>query len=224
MQPVTERGREERRVAARRACSEQRRAARARGRLGVRDGRRQGTAGALRRGALLRDHRHRCERQALGDPRDLPVPREGKPSQQGRREVVSVRLEGQPGREQLLGARVRRSRDKAERDRSGRRAEPALERNPVDEREPLARGIGEQRVRADGEVRAVGGELRGALALHDDALPVGHLELVPEVERHGGRVEARPDVGRGRGSPESHARAAAAMASGSASTCTSFGA
>ena len=134
-------------------------------------------------------------------------------------------LERDPDGEQLLGARVRRSCDEAERDRGRRRAEPALERNPVREAEVLSGRVGEQRIGAHGKVGFVGGKLGRALALDDHAGAVGHLELVPEIERDGSGVEAGADVGRRRrGAEDGHPRAAAAIASGSASTCSSAGA
>ena len=225
VEPVAERGREERRIAARRAGAEQRRPARARGRLVVGHGRGQRLAGALGRGSLPGDDGDRGERQPLGDPRDPPVPREREPAEERRGEVVGVRLERDPDGEQLLGARVRRRRDEAERDRGRRRAEPALERDPVREAEVLSGRVGEQRIRAHGEVGFVGGKLARALALDGHAGAVGQLELVPEIEGDRSGVEAGTDVGRRRwGAEDGHPRAAAAIASGSASTCSSAGA
>ena len=100
----------------------------------------------------MRDHGDRVERQPLGDPGDPPVPGERQPAEQRRGEVVGMRLERDPDREQLLGGRLRRRRDETEGDRRGRGAEAALQRNPVDEAKSLPRRIGEQRVGADGEV------------------------------------------------------------------------
>ena len=59
--------------------------------------------------------RHGVERQALGDPGDPPVPGEREAAEQRCREVVGVGLEREPGREELLGARVpaRRRRGRA---------------------------------------------------------------------------------------------------------------
>ena len=84
---------------------------------------------------------------------------EREPAEERRGEVVGVWLERDPDGEQLLGARVRRSCDEAERDRGRRRAEPTLERNPVREAEVLSGRVGEQRIRAHGEVGFVGGKL-----------------------------------------------------------------
>jgi hypothetical protein len=148
----------------------------------------------------------------------VSVPGQREPAEQCGCEVVGVALEREAGGQQLLERGRRRGGGEAEGDCRGRRAEPALERDPVREGEPLARGIGEQRIGTDRQVGAVLGELSRALALDDDALAVGHLHLVPEIERDGGAVEARADVGRRGGRPNDHPRAAAAIASGSGST------
>ena len=49
-----------------------------------------------------RDDRDRGQRQVVGDPRHLPVPRERDAAEERRREVVGVALEREPGRQQLL--------------------------------------------------------------------------------------------------------------------------
>ena len=225
MEPVVERGREERRIAARRPGTEQRGPAGARSGLGVRDGGGERLPGAFGGGSLARNQSHGIERQALGDPRDLPVPGEGEAAEQRRRQVVGVGLQRDPGRQELLGRGVGCSGDEAEHDRCRRRAEASLEGDPVDEAESLSGRVGHERVGADREVRGIGRKLRGSFALDDDALAGGHLELVPEVERDRRGVEARADVGRGGwGLDEAHLRAAAAIASGSASTRTGGGA
>ena len=99
---------------------------------------------------------------------------------------------GSPSASSSSGSASRRGRDRArdepEGDGRGARAEPALARDAVDRAERAARGVGEQRERAHREVLRVG------LAASRD------LQLVPEVERDGGAVEARPEVrGRRRG-------------------------
>ncbi len=107
--------------------------------------------------------------------------------------------------QQLARRRVRRGCDESERDRCGGRAEAALERDPVHEAEALPGRVGEQREGADREVGRVLRQLPRALALDDDSFPLGHLELVPEVERGGGAVEGRPEVrGCRRGASDHH--------------------
>ena len=225
VEPVAERCREERRIAACRAGAEQRRSARTRCRLVVGHRRGERLAGALGRGALPGDDGDGGERQPLGDPRDPPVPGEREPAEECGGEVVCVRLERDPDGEQLLGARVRCRRHEAKRDRGRGRAEAALEWDPVGEAKVLSGRVGEQRVGAHGKVGVVGGQLGRALALDAHTGTVGELELVPEIEGDRSGVEAGTDVGRRRwGSEDGHPRAAAAIASGSASTCCSAGA
>src|SRR5205085_11938669 len=89
----------------------------------------------------------------------------------------------------------------AERGRCGARAEPALERDAVDEGEAVVLRPGEEREGAQCEVRRVARQLRRALALDLDAGPVRDIDffdghLVPELERGRGRVEPRTEVGR----------------------------
>ena len=102
MQPVIERGGEQVGVAARSSGPEQGRAACARCGFGVRDGRRQRSARGLGRRSSGGDDGDRRERELLGDPGDLPVPREGETTEERGSQVVGVRLERQPGRQQLL--------------------------------------------------------------------------------------------------------------------------
>ncbi len=79
--------------------------------------------------------------------------------------------------------------DQPERDDRGARAEPARLRDVVGELKAPAVGRNEALERADAEVLAV-----------DGAVARLELELVPEVERGAGAVEAGADVrGRGRG-------------------------
>ena len=139
-------------------------------------------------------------------------------------EVVRVALELAARLEQLLGVAVRPRGREAERDRRRRRAEPALERDPVREAKLLADRVGEERVRPDREVRRVLGQLSRARTLDHHAGALRQLELVPEVERDGSAVEPGAEVGRGGGRANDHRLAAAAIASASGSTCTGGGA
>src|SRR5581483_12396471 len=102
-------------------------------------------------------------------------------------EVVRVPLEVEPGREQLVRARLpasgERAGDEAERDGGRARAEAALARDPVDEakREALRR-------------RDPGERAHAQVLLVDGAIALGHLELVPQLEGDRGDVEAGAEV------------------------------
>src|SRR5262249_46652078 len=126
--------------------------------------------------------------------------------------------QGQAFREKLLGTQVEpgdgRSRDEAERDDRRARAEAALARDPVDECKALALDRRKSCERPDSQMVAVG-----------ESVPVGYLELVPEIERDRGAVVARPDVCRRRRSADADGahRDAASIASGSGSTGTGSG-
>ena len=140
--------------------------------------------------------------------------RDARPSQverhapgEGGGKVVGVVLEPEPQGQQLVEGRLRRCGCQPERDRGCRRAEPALEWDPVEESKPLARRVGEKRVRPDREIRAVLGELALALALDDDSLAGRHVELVPQLEGDRRAVEPRAQVGGGCGCANVHATA-----------------
>src|SRR4051812_19341196 len=94
------------------------------------------------------------------------------------------------------------SRDEPRGDRRGRRAEPALERDAVDEAEAVAVERREQRERAQREMSLVARDLVGADALDlDERLALlgrQHVQLVPQVERRTGAVEPRAEVRRRR--------------------------
>ena len=142
-------------------------------------------------------------------------PRDHQPAVPGRRDVVGVAL--QPGGEPERGVVVEQEgaagdqragqRDPAD-DRRRRRAEPAGVRDRVVAAQPQARGLGAHLVergphRPDDEVRLV--ERRhaaGALARDHDLqprLPDLAGQPVAEAQRQPERVEARAEVGRGRG-------------------------
>src|SRR5579862_2904427 len=154
------------------------------------------------------------------------APDQADAASQRRGEVVGVALERQPELEQLVGgellARERRSRDEPGGDRRGRRAEPAFERDPVDEPEPVAAGRSDLREGAEREVVGVARHLVGSLALDDDVALVALLdvELVPELERRGRTVEPGPEVGgrSRRANDEGHLATSARMASTVGST------
>ena len=118
-----------------------------RGRVLVRDGRRERRARAVRAGALGRHDEHRRQRQVACEPPRLDfaaaVPGDRDAAEQRRGEIVAVPLERLARAEELLLGRqlARRggARDEAERDRARARAEPALERDAVHEPEPVAR-------------------------------------------------------------------------------------
>ena len=139
--------------------------------------------------ALLRDDGDRSGRNVVGDARDVAVPGEADAADERGREIVGVPLERQPFGEQLvrvgIHARCDRAGNEPERHDGGARPEPALARNPVGERERAALRRGEARECANRQVRLV------------DRLPVGlaDLQLVPEVERNRGDVEAGTEVG-----------------------------
>jgi len=57
---------------------------------------------------------------------------------------------------------------------------------------------------ADCEIRLLRRELTRALSHHLDSLTVRDLQLVPEVERHGGAVEPGPEIGGCRGRADDH--------------------
>ncbi len=73
----------------------------------------------------------RFERQALRDSGDPPVPGEREAAEECCRQVVRVRLQGEARGQKLFGAGVGGGRHEAECDSRSRRAEPALERDPV---------------------------------------------------------------------------------------------
>src|SRR5581483_7358408 len=221
VQPVLEREREPLGAARGEPRAEQHRVGGREGAVRVRDLGGQRVARVLREHALGRHDGDRLQRQRLRDLGDAPPPGDAGAARERRPEVVLVALEAAAQREQLRrGAALARGRE-TERDRRRGRAETALERDAVDEAEALACRRLQQRVGAHGQVRLVLGQLAGALPLHGHGHAAGDavddLELVPEVERDGGAVEAGAEVGRGGGRPHLH-RAAAAIASGSGST------
>ncbi len=204
MQPVVEAGREEPGIRPGRARREEGGPRGVRRRVGVRNRRWQRAARRLRLRPLARHEGHGRQRKALRDARDAALPGQRDAADERRGQVVGVALERQAGREQLLRRPLGARGGEPDRDRGGRRAEPPLERDPVHESEPLASRVGEERVGPHGEVARVLGELARALSLHGDAAAVRHLELVPQVERHGRAVERGPEVRRCRGRPEDH--------------------
>src|SRR5439155_10233610 len=147
-------------------------------------------------------------------------PGEADAAGQGRPEVVSMSLERQSVGQELLGGRVaaachRRGGDKAERDDRRTRAESSFARDPVREREPAAVHGRKAAERAHAEVSEL-----------DVPVALGHLELVPEIERDRCAVEPGTEVGGGRGGTYAHRsahRVASTIASGSASTATGGG-
>ena len=81
-----------------------------------------------------------------------------------------------------------------------------------------------QPVRADGKVRSVRGELRGALALDDDPSPSVTSSSFQRSKATAAVSKPAPMLAEVAGARTFIERAAAAIASGSASTCTSAGA
>ena len=110
-----------------------------------------------RSGPLARDERDRRERQRLGDAGDAAHPSERHTADERCGEVVGVALELEAAASSASGSPSGPRRRDAERDRGRGRAEAALERNPVDEAEALAGGVGEQRIGAHREVRVSAG-------------------------------------------------------------------
>ena len=139
------------------------------------------------------------ERQRLGQADDALAPArapgQARAAGERRSEVVGVALELETELDELLdlegppGRSARRH--EAEGDRRGARAEPAVQRDAVreDEAPPLDRR--EESERADAEVLRARRQLAGARPYTSTPGPVAHLELVPELERDAGAVEAR---------------------------------
>ena len=114
----------------------------------------QGAARGGGGGALPRNDCDGRERERVGDARRRAVPgKRHAPGERGRK-VVGVILEAEPQGQQLVEGRIRRGGCQPERDCGCRRAEPALERDPVEEPKLLARRVGEKRERANREIRA----------------------------------------------------------------------
>ena len=143
-------------------------------------------------------------------------------------------LEGHGERQQLAGigraAGDGAAGDEAERDRRRAGAEPALERDPVDEAEAVALGRREEREGAQRQMARVARQLGGAFALDLDAAAVRLVDddLVPELERGRGAVERRAEV-RGRrrrervhGHPIASSTASSSAATTGASSCSAF--
>ena len=140
--------------------------------------------------ALGRQHHDRGEREAVTirtEPETLALqPAEADAAAQRRGQVVGVPLERQPELEQLvraeLAARDGAGRDEPDGDTRRRGAEPALERDAVDEVEAVPlRAVRDQREGAQREVLGAAWELLGALAFERDRhlpfLAGGDLEL-----------------------------------------------
>ena len=152
--------------------------------------------------------------RAMIEALDAPFPRQTDATRQRGREVVRVPFELDSQREELLrlgGAPGDGTgRNEPEGDNRGARPEPALARNPVPEREAPPVRRREQRERTNAEVLGV-----------CVAVPVAHLELVPEIERDGRTVEPGAEVRSARRRADANRHdAASAIASGSASTTT----
>ena len=192
------------------------------------DGERKVAARARGVRARRGNDEHRRERQVGRDPRRLRPrlvrPRDAGAAVEHGREVVDVPFEPRARDEQLgrIGVQPRRgrSRDEPEPDRGGARAEPALERDAVHEAEAVARDRREEREHAQREVRRVARQLVGALAadLDLELVRVLDLQLVPELERGSGRVEARAEVRGRRGREGADHPIASSTASSVAST------
>ncbi len=177
----------------------------------MRDRLRQQPTRIRREDAGLGNHCDDGRREIVGDAGDVPLPREAHAAGERGGEVVGVALEVEAGLEQLVGGRVdagrERSGDETERDSGRARTEPALARDPLDERERAALRRREARERLHDEVALV----HVAVALAD-------LDLVPEIERDARDVEAWAEIGRRCRSSDPHA-ASLSVASGSLSPC-----
>jgi hypothetical protein len=192
VEAVVERGGEELRGARRERRAEERRAADREGGVREWDLGRERRPGLRRRHGRLRDERDQLRGNLVGDARDPALPGQAHASGQGGREVVGVALElhalGQEGLRVGLTAGDDRSGDEPQCDHRRARAEPPLPRDAVEEVEAEAVGGSDALERPHAEVRPVGLAVAG-----------GDLELVPEVERDGGAVEAGAEVRRRRG-------------------------
>src|SRR5262249_10608699 len=151
----------------------------------------------------------RLRRSRVRHARDPAAGGQADAARERGREVVGVALELDAGSEQVVGGAPvpgdGGGGNEPERDDRGARAEPALARDVVAEREvpAVGRGAGREGAHTEvvGVVRRAGSE----------------LELVPEVERRRGAVEAGTEVRGRRGRAEDH-RAASAIESASGST------
>src|SRR5215467_3772845 len=155
---------------------------------------RQGLPRCRCRDVGVRNDRNWQRRKVVRDPGNLAVPGQADAARERRREVVGVPLEPESGLEQLLDARLDLRRpgacDEAERDDRGARPEPALTGDAARPAECPGRRRGVDREGAHAEMRFIG------------AIPLGQLELVPEIERGSGCVESGAEVGRRRGCAE----------------------
>src|SRR5207244_7891964 len=142
-------------------------------------------------------------------------PREADAAAEHRGQIVVVAFELGTGCEQLVAARVPSRGDEAERDRRRARAQSPLERDAVDEAEPVALDVREERERAQREVRAVARKLVRAFAGHLHLELVGRLDghLVPAIERGGSGVEAGSEVRARGGCDNPHGRTSRTAAS-----------
>ena len=179
-----------------------------------------GSVAGLGRRPLVRDHRHGRKRQRLGDPRDPSVPGEHEPAEQRRGEVVRVGSSFSPTARSSSARGLGSRGGEPERDRRGRRAEPALERIRLTNANLFPEGSARSAYARTARFVSSAASSDAPSPSTTTPSPSVTSSSFQRSSATAAHVEARhrcSPTSRGRG--PSCQRAAAAIASGSASTC-----